>query len=133
MSDKGPGFAITKPVSIWNRPLKANFKDLFKSLSNAIIHGVTGKWDKFAEDAVGALATIGFEKDHGQMAWLLIQRALTQAVFELVAANAGLLGSSLEKFPPELWDRLDLSLEESELTLDKTVFERPGNLPVLNL
>jgi hypothetical protein len=50
-----------------------------------VIHGITGKWDSLASDAVDALSAIGFEEDPGHLAWLLIRRALTHATFDLSA------------------------------------------------
>ncbi len=30
------GLHVNKPISVWNQPLKTNFKELFKSLSKAV-------------------------------------------------------------------------------------------------
>ena len=76
MASNNPWVSIKQPVSVWDKPLKADFKSLFKSLSKAVIHGVTGRWDNLASDAVDALAAVGFEEDPRQLAWLLIRRAL---------------------------------------------------------
>ena len=34
------GISMKKPVAVWNKPLKVNFKDLFKALSKAAIAGL---------------------------------------------------------------------------------------------
>ncbi len=39
-----------KPVSVLFKPLKADFKDLFKALAKGIGHTATGKWAELAAD-----------------------------------------------------------------------------------
>jgi hypothetical protein len=90
MISSSHGLSIRKPVSLWNTPLKADFKDLFKALSKMVIQGFTGNWGQAGQGAVEALSAIGFEHDPGQVAWLLIRRALTKAVFELVGEHRDL-------------------------------------------
>lgn len=123
---------LTRPVSVWNKPLNADFKALFKALSKAALHGGTGSWTDAAADVNDALTAVGFDDDPGQVAWLLIRRALTRAMFDLVEEAA-------DRFRPgehdleTLCDELDLSLEEAELTIDAGFFERPKELPLLTL
>jgi hypothetical protein len=140
----GSGLQVKKPISAWNKPLNASFKDLFKSLSKAIVHGVTLNWVDAAKNSANAVSAVGFEKDAGQVAWLLIHRSIIQAIYSLVRDNLDLIKSSPAGFwnlreQPELSEqdfevisqKLDLSLEENELAIDSSFFERPGELPVV--
>ncbi|MEH2253514.1 pentapeptide repeat-containing protein [Nostoc sp.] len=126
------GFSISQPVALWNKPIKADFKELFKSLSKGVIDGVLGKWDEVAKDAVEATAALGLAAAPQEVAWLLIYRSLVQAIVSLVKGNQELLfekpnQSDLE----ELCDRLNDSLESIELYIDQDFFSCPKDLPIL--
>ena len=129
MSTSGPSLPVTKPVSVLNKPLKPDVGKMFKALSQAVGHGVTGNWIELAGDAAESLSALGLESDSGQLAWLLIRRSLTAAIYELVGESSTLLGddASIGK----AWKGLDLALEESEVSLDRGFFVNPGGLPLL--
>ncbi|MEI1375731.1 hypothetical protein PQG02_02910 [Nostoc sp. UHCC 0926] len=78
------GFSVSKPVALWNKPIKADFKELFKSLSKGVIDGVLGKWEEVAKDAVEATAALGLAAAPEEVAWLLIYRSLVEAIVSLV-------------------------------------------------
>ena len=127
----GSGFSVSKPVSVWNRPLKANFKDLFKALGKGVIDGAIGKWEGVAGDVVEASVAIGLATDPGQMAWLLIYRSLERAIAKLLKDNRELL----VKQPDDLsllCEHLDWSLETTELVINQEFFRTPKQLPILN-
>ena len=127
----GSGFSVSKPVSVWNRPLKANFKDLFKAMGKGVIDGAIGKWEGVAGDVVEASVAIGLETDPGQRAWLLIYRSLERAIAELLKDNRELL----VKQPDDLsllCEHLDWSLETTELVINQEFFRVPKQLPILN-
>ena len=127
----GSGFSVSKPVSVWNRPLKANFKDLFKAMGKGVIDGAIGKWEGVAGDVVEASVAIGLETDPGQRAWLLIYRSLERAIAKLLKDNRELL----VKQPDDLsllCEHLDWSLETTELVINQEFFRVPKQLPILN-
>lgn len=136
------GLQVTKPISIWNQPLKANFRDLFKSLAKAAIGGVTLNWIEVGKNAADAVTAVGLGKDAGQIAWLLIYRSIEKALSSLVEENLDLIRSSssrklmvkpgtLEEIIEDVVGRLDLSLENGEVTIEETFFERPRELSIL--
>ncbi|HEX8920957.1 MAG TPA: pentapeptide repeat-containing protein [Pyrinomonadaceae bacterium] len=136
--------SVRKPVSVWNKPLRVDFKEFFKSLSKAGANAATFNWGRAASDAIDALSAVGLEKDGGEVAWLLIHRSLIQAIYSLVEENAELLnrdagnpavvrrqlGVSPDD-PEAVTNWLDLSLEKSSLTIDASFFKRPRELPIL--
>ncbi|MGB0560612.1 MAG: pentapeptide repeat-containing protein, partial [Spirulinaceae cyanobacterium] len=126
-----PGLAVKKPIAVWNKPLKANFKDLFKALGKAGVDAATGQWLGLGKDAVDALAAVGLESNEPEeLAWALIYNALTKAVANVVSD-----GEFLSRAIPEdldgLSDGLDLSLEERELEITDHFFEHPEQLSVV--
>ena len=124
------GLTVTRPVAVWNKPLRADFKTLFKALSKLTAHGLTGEWTNAALDAADGLHAIGFDYDPGQLAWLLIRRVLTHAIFELVAEKVPLLHPG-EHHTDSLIEELDLSLDQMELAIDASFLERPGELAIV--
>lgn len=138
------GFSVSKPISLWNKPLKADFKDFFKSLTKAGAQGALGNWTEATTSAVDALSAVGLGKDCGEVAWLLIRRSLAQAIYNLVEENAELLNRDAsnpavvrrqlgvpEDDPEAVTAQLDLTLENAELVIDENFFKRPRELPVL--
>lgn len=144
MSSNQHGLNVTKPISLLNRSIRFSFKDLFKSFTKAVVKGATGKYADALGDAVDALASVSLGEDCGEVAWLLIQRSLLQAVHDLLRENEALLYRDPENplvrlsrrgLPPDdpdaITTRLDLSLEQGEIIIDENFFLRPRALPVL--
>jgi hypothetical protein len=126
-----PGLAAKKPVSVWNKPLKANFKDFFKSLGKAGVDAATGQWIGLGKDAVDALSAIGLESNEpAELTWALIYNSLTQAVGNIISDSQFLM----REIPADVdavSDHLDLSLESSELEISSSFFEHPGQLSIV--
>lgn len=144
MSSRQHGLNVTKPVSLLNRSLKFSFKDFFKSMTKAALKGATANYAQALGNLVDALASVSFVEDCGEVAWLLIQRSMLQAVHDLLKENEALLyreadnpavilsrrGLPLDD-PDAVTARLDLSLEQSEITIDENFFRNPRTLSVL--
>ncbi len=132
-SDNQSGFSVNKPVKFWKKPLKADFKELFKGLGKAGINAVSGKWDSVATDGVDVLAAIGLAETPEEVAWLLIYRSLTQAMFNLLEEKKELVVKQPSNDELEqLSTRLSHQLEEKELHIDESFFKQPRVLPILD-
>jgi uncharacterized protein YjbI with pentapeptide repeats len=138
------GLYIKKPISIWNKPIEANFKDLFKALTKMTISGMTLNWKEAISGATDAATAIGFQNDVGQVAWLLIYRSIIQAMYKIVEDHFDLIRSSptaywhmydqpslLSDAVEEITKNLDLSLEQSEVAIDESFFTNPEETSVL--
>lgn len=126
------GLTVTKPISVWNKPLKTNFKDLFKALGKAGVDAATGQWIGLGKDAVDVLSAIGLDsKNPAELSWALIYNSLSRATFQLVAESQFLM----KEVPVDiatLTEQLDLSLETSELQITANFFEHPEQLSVVS-
>lgn len=135
---------VIKPVSLLNRSLKFSFKDFFKSMSKAVLRGATTNYGHALGNLVDTLGSVSFVQDCGEVAWLLVQRSMLQSVHDLLKENEALIyrdaGNPVviltkRGLPPDDPDainaRLDLSLEESEITIDESFFRNPRMLSVL--
>src|SRR6185437_5559885 len=54
-----PKLKPKKPVSALFKPVKADFKDLFKALAKGVGHTASGKWVELGGDAVETLSALG--------------------------------------------------------------------------
>ncbi|MEL4895003.1 hypothetical protein [Crocosphaera sp. Alani8] len=144
-----------KPISFWNRHLGVNFKDIFKSLSKAVINGIVGKWDFVAKELVDVGAAIHLkERTVEEVVWLLVYRSLNQAIFSLIKDSQNLLDNrdlfdsqDLDIFDEniesdesnkrldKLLEKLDLekTLEQQEISIKQNFFSYPKQLEILNL
>ena len=144
MSSNQHGLNVTKPVSLLNRSIKFSFKEFFKSMTKAVVKGATANYTQALGDVVDALASVSLVQDCGEVAWLLIQRSLLQAVHDLLKENEALIYRYADNpmviltmrglpsdDPDAVTARLDLSLEEGEITIDEKFFRNPRTLHVL--
>jgi len=144
MNSNRHGLNVTRPVSVLNKSIKFSFKDFFKSMTKAVVKGATGNFVQALGDVIDALASVSLTDDCGEVAWLLIQRSLLQAVHDLLKENEAILYRdptnqmvrlSQMGLPPDdpdaITGRLDLSLEQGEIVIDENFFLRPRTLPVL--
>src|SRR5437588_92588 len=72
------------PLSVWTTPLKANVGGLFKSLAKAAGKAASLQWAGSLDSAIDAISCVGFEQDPGRVTWVLLHRAMTRAVFDLL-------------------------------------------------
>ena len=126
-----PKLKVKKPVSVLFKPVKADFKDLFKALAKGVGHTATGKWIELGGDAVETLSALGLTTEPGELVFLLIRRSLTMAVFELVGDSASQLSDTAAADADALVDSLDLSIEAKDMSVDQKFLDRPGDLPIV--
>ena len=138
------GFSVKQPVSIWNKAIEVNFKDLFKSVAKTIVSAKLGKTDTAINSLVDGVAAFKFKEDAGQMAWLLIYRSIARALFMLVEENAALFREVTRGFASladeidfddsqlkEIEEQINWSIDASELKIDRDFFQRPKELPII--
>ena len=127
-----PKLKVQKPVSALFKPVKADFKDLFKALAKGVGHTATGKWLELGGDAVETLSALGLATEPGELPFVLIRRSLTMAVFELVGDSASQLSGTAAADADALVDSLDLSIEAKDMSVDQKFLDRPGDLPIVD-
>jgi hypothetical protein len=126
-----PKLSVQKPVSVLFKPVKADFKDLFKALAKGVGHTATGKWLELGGDVVDALSALGLTTEPGELVYLLIRRSLTMAVFELVGDSASQLSDTAAADADALVDDLDSSIEAENIRVDQKFLQRPAELPIV--
>lgn len=122
---------LKKPVSVWNKPLKADFKTLFKTVGKAGVDAATGNWIGLSKDGVDTLAAIGLESNGpAELAWELIYNALTKAIASIASDGQGFMLEFLDDLT-EVCDGLDFSLEQETVEISSDFFEHPERLSIL--
>ena len=84
------GTIISKPVTVFKKSIKVNFKDFSTALAKAGLDIAFGNWDNLTGDGVDVLAGLGLAAGDGEIAWLLVYRSLLQAMKNLVAEKTEL-------------------------------------------
>jgi len=117
------GLSINKPTSVLKKSIKVNFKDFSKALGKGFVDLGFGKWDSLAGDGVEALTALGLAANAEEIAWLLVYRALLQAMKNLIDEKTEL---EPEKFDAKaLQTEVNQALETSSLLINKKFFEHP--------
>ncbi|MEO5362793.1 MAG: ATP-binding protein, partial [Magnetococcus sp. DMHC-8] len=128
-----PLFCTTKPIAMWNREIQTDFKKLFLNLAEGTIHLTTQEWKAAAGHALEALSAIELAHDDcGARAWLLIHRALTEALFQLAGENTAPCRQTIADpvaFVEAL--NLDQTLEQQPICLDHRFFVHPERCALL--
>ncbi len=123
-------FRAEKPVSVWNKPLKLNFKDFFIALTGTVVDIVKGDIASLPKDIVEIASSLSIETKTEECVWMLICRSITSAIRDLVDESRDLFIS----FPEDttlVCNHLDFSLEEKPVIIDENLFNHPGDLPFL--
>jgi nitrogen regulatory protein P-II 1 len=122
---------LKRPVSVWNKPLKVDFAELFASLSKSVVYGVGLQWSDAGAELAQLPVAIGVSEDISEVAYLLIRKSLDQAISDLVRVSAEFLSPCAEENLARLAGEIQSSLEAAELSIDATTLENPATLSIL--
>ena len=125
------GIRVEKPRSILKKEIQINPKNLLISLVKVASDVAFLQWDDLAENGADLLDSLGLEKTPGEVAGLLIVRSLVQAMQNLLHDNRELFDIDKPQNIKAWFQKLNESLETSELTIDADFFEYPGNLAIV--
>jgi uncharacterized protein YjbI with pentapeptide repeats len=128
---ESPKLTATQPKNVLSKPLKFDFKDLFKALSKGIGHAVGFKWGELANDTVEALCAIGLSTEPGELAFLLLKRSLAKCLFELVGESVIAVLPEMKKETGDLVEQLDYWISFGDVQLDASFLKRPSALPLV--
>lgn len=131
MPERGPQLEAKEPKNVFLKPLQADFKEVFKALSNAAIHTAFGKWDELGADLVDTLSAIGLTVEPEELAFLLIKRSLTKALFDLTGECIGNQLSIAGDQACTPLENLDCVIAYEKTALDTRFFDRPAALPLV--
>ena len=123
MSDNA-GISVKKHRSVWQKELKVNPKSLLVTLAKAGANVAFLQWDDLAENGAELLDSLGLEATSGEIAGLLIIRALQRAIQELIKSNRDLFQGEPNNLR-ELYQNLENALDDSEFTINQEFFLRP--------
>lgn len=126
-----PDLKFRRPINTFDKPITVDMKAIFKAVAKAIGHGVGGRWEELANDTVEALSAIGLASEPGELAYLLLRRAMTRALFDLVGECASLIATEIVDDGSIILDQLDFSIYSEGIRLDKKFLDRPSDLAII--
>lgn len=132
MSKSTHKLRVTKPKNAFTKSLQLDVKEVFLALSKGIGHTAFGKWEEVGNDAANALSAIGLATEPEELAFLLLRRALTRALFDLVGESANHLNNGRHDDPETLLADLDFGELSAETEIDRKFLENPVTLPLVS-
>ena len=126
-----PSEKVTKPKAMTGRSLAVDVKDLFSALSKGVMHSFQGKWDEVAGDSIDAVKALGIGTEPPAIAYILIRRAATAAMFELVGetVKSGFFGTT--PYASSVKDVIDFKISAHTIPINRDFFQKPTELAVV--
>ena len=125
---------ITPPPRLLFKPVKIQWKDLFKSIPELALSFGTSNWPAAIKALWTTSASWSFDKSKpNEVAWLWISRSLARAVAALIAE---LPKAHRERCPTninEISETLAATLQGEEISLEREVFYNPKKAPFLRI
>ncbi|MBO1048490.1 MAG: pentapeptide repeat-containing protein [Dolichospermum sp. DEX182a] len=136
-----PGIILKKPVALGQREINVNWRDFGVGIIKVGANAVTGNISNLPENIVDIGAAIGVAQEPGEIAWLLICSALTQAMVNVIGDNQDLLQEAnqgkevkedkLREILEQLFNQCLERLEIEEIPIYQDFFECPQNFAVV--
>lgn len=121
---------LERPTPLLKREIHLQVKDLFKSLGKAIANSATQNWSAVSTDMIDAAAAFGLGQSSGEIGWVLLQRALSRALLELVSEQSSHLNALAELSDEDL-EILIQPLGDHNPEISRDFFNNPAGLPLL--
>lgn len=126
---KTEGIPLTKPKSIWVKPIKIKLQ-LLKNLFNLFKDSLQGDFQKIPTDVLDTFSGLELKTEIGERGWLLVSRALMDAMIKLVEEHTDSI--HVDAVVPDHLDiQLNEILENQAHYLDFDFFENPKKLKLL--
>jgi uncharacterized protein YjbI with pentapeptide repeats len=130
-SSKGSRVTPEKPTSVWARKVKLDLKPLFVSLGKAAAHGASLKFDELGDDLAGVVESIGLDTPAGEVAHVLLQRALLSSLLELTNESASHFSVDCPRLE-SLTEGVASALSQVGVEISAEFFQRPGDQPFIS-
>lgn len=127
---KESGIKVERAKSILKKDIQVNPRGLFSVLAKAAVNGAFLQFDDLAENGAELLDTLGLEAKPGEVAGLLIVRSLMQAMQAILDDNKELVEAKPRDLKA-LYKELNESLADNAMVIDRSFFEHPERLTIL--
>lgn len=123
------GLDIHEPILIFGKKPEIDYKELMKGLTKLVSHVAFGKWEDVAGDVVDTACGLGLAKTPEELGFLLINRAMFKAIYELVGESASRHLFERKKASEKWGGKLGEFIQIEQFSLDRRFFDRPNELP----
>ncbi|MBD2102964.1 pentapeptide repeat-containing protein [Leptolyngbya sp. FACHB-261] len=120
-SDSTP---IKQPVSFLYKPVKLDFKELFKALTKTAVNVTTNKLESVPDNLIDAAAALGLDKKPEEVAWALVARSLFRAMRDLMQERPTSQTHQTKDFEG-VCEELASTLEMRGIVIDPQFFDNP--------
>lgn len=126
------GFGLSRPLSAWNKPLKADWWGLFKGMAGTAVDAIEGKWVESGLGLIDIASALSLETKAAERAWVLIRNSMVKALADIVKDVSP---DERDKVDPQRMTsvavRIDAELQTYELSIERGWFDKPGSLPLV--
>ncbi|MGE5339953.1 MAG: NACHT domain-containing protein [Candidatus Omnitrophota bacterium] len=129
--DHCDGIPLTKPKSIWAKPVKFKLP-IFKHIFNIFTGVARGNLPKIADHVMDTISDLELKTEIGERGWLLITRALMNAMINLTDEHKHRI--HIKDFVSDHLDnQLNVILENEQHYIGFDFFENPKKLRLLEM
>ena len=136
-----PGIILKKPCPLRQKDINVNWRNVYTATIKALVNLVLQKHGVALQNLVDIGAAIGITNQPGEIAWLLISAALTQAIVNLIGDDPDLLQEvsqgnelkedQLREFLDQLFNACLEKLESENITIYQDFFECPQKSDII--
>jgi NACHT conflict system protein/pentapeptide repeat protein len=119
------------PTPVLLKPVRIDLSAMFSTLASAATHTISGQWEAMTGDVAELVKATGVVTDPGEVAWLLVRRALLGAARALIAESSSLLRSVAGIAPDDMPEFIDGVLLEATVVVDEKFFRAPQELSIV--
>ncbi len=117
---------ISKPPSLPFKPMKTQWKDLFKCMTALAANVATGNFPSAGANVAGVLTAFQFDRSKPQeVAWAWISRSMLRAVSELIDEQPAIAKEQIPTNVDEIAEEFADVMEASGAELSEALFKRP--------
>jgi uncharacterized protein YjbI with pentapeptide repeats len=128
---ESPRQKTTKPKGLTGRSFKLDGKELSKALGKSILYLAQGKLEDVTSSALDAISAVGLGNEPAALAYVLMRRAATRAMFALVGETVKSTAFGVRPYESIIEDSLEYTIDDYETFIGPDFFDRPTELPVV--
>lgn len=109
--------------------ITVDLRGVFRAVTNGVLNVATGQWVRLATDVIEGSNAIGVEATPTDLAEILIKRACSYAIFELIEDSVDLLLQY--QLDEDACRSIETSLVARNISIEDAFFERPEDMALI--
>lgn len=117
--------------SIWHKPIELKLGKLFTTLGKGVVDAASLNWPELSKDAVDAVSAFGLSRDAAEQAGVLLSRAMTRALMDLIDPYKMDFPAQLDTEASKIAAQIDAELGALSVVIDEDFLQRPQELELV--